>query len=455
MSQIRDVRYFELVEDVPGGTTVTLRLVDRIGAPDPTLRSGSSGDAVRRLEQALAFLGHLEPSRVDGTWDEQTAAALEAFQRSAGLKDDAIYGPKSHDALEIALGATGEVSPPPSDPAPPPTEPASPSPSPSTGCTHCDLLQRLVDEGTVEAKCRRSSSDREAAAALQHHLARFGYDLGTSGPAGDGVDGGYGKRTADALAAFVAEAGGAGDPDPDKLSARDAALVIEQCAAGFRTTAPPTAAPSPAPADGAPESWASRLSARPTEAENQFKRRVYALHIARSRAAGKTFNPSLPSSQVATVEGRYTLRHDAAEQARRMLAAARAVSGARPVGVCSAYRSADDQFRIWDRNYEAYFNQTASSRAAASGGPLGDAAARVLRDHYASSVAAPGFSNHQDGLAIDLTTEEGGVSYGASKKQAAGWRRTWFYGWLTQNAGTYGFKENKSINEPWHWEFRA
>lgn len=53
-------------------------------------------------------------------------------------------------------------------------------------------------------------------------------------------------------------------------------------------------------------------------------------------------------------------------------------------------------------------------------------------------AAAPGYSNHQSGIDVDLTTARG--------TNAA-------YRWMQKNAHLYGFKETVA-GEPWHWEYR-
>lgn len=59
----------------------------------PTLRRGSSGDAVRQLQAALG----LQPA--DGVFGPGTEAAVRAFQRTHGLVPDGIIGPKSWGLL--------------------------------------------------------------------------------------------------------------------------------------------------------------------------------------------------------------------------------------------------------------------------------------------------------------------------------------------------------------------
>lgn len=58
----------------------------------PVLRPGSRGRAVAVLQRALARLGH-DPGPDDSRFGPATAAALRAFQRLAGLADDAVAGP--------------------------------------------------------------------------------------------------------------------------------------------------------------------------------------------------------------------------------------------------------------------------------------------------------------------------------------------------------------------------
>jgi hypothetical protein len=52
-------------------------------------------------------------------------------------------------------------------------------------------------------------------------------------------------------------------------------------------------------------------------------------------------------------------------------------------------------------------------------------------------AAAPGYSNHQSGLALDLNTANGAV-----------------FNWLNANAASYGFRRTVP-SEPWHWEYNG
>ena len=72
------------------------------GVKNPsTLFKGCTGEAVRNLQQALIDLGYLEGT-ADGTFGDQTEAAVLAFQRANGLKADGLAGTKTCSKLEKA-----------------------------------------------------------------------------------------------------------------------------------------------------------------------------------------------------------------------------------------------------------------------------------------------------------------------------------------------------------------
>lgn len=72
-------------------------------APDnrPTLRKGSKGDAVKRVQEELIARGYdLTPYGADGDFGKRTEAAVKQFQRDHGLEADGIVGPKTYAALD-------------------------------------------------------------------------------------------------------------------------------------------------------------------------------------------------------------------------------------------------------------------------------------------------------------------------------------------------------------------
>ena len=86
------------VEPVPepeaqafSGARVSLQVLSR----------GSSGNQVKTLQRILSAMGYYK-SGVDGSFGSVTAVAVKAFQRSAGITQDAIVGQQTWDKL---LGA--------------------------------------------------------------------------------------------------------------------------------------------------------------------------------------------------------------------------------------------------------------------------------------------------------------------------------------------------------------
>jgi GH24 family phage-related lysozyme (muramidase) len=65
---------------------------------NPTLRRGSRGDSVRRLQAALAGKG-FDPGPVDGDFGPGTERAVRRFQQAMGLQIDGIAGPRTWAAL--------------------------------------------------------------------------------------------------------------------------------------------------------------------------------------------------------------------------------------------------------------------------------------------------------------------------------------------------------------------
>jgi hypothetical protein len=83
-------------------TTPTTPTKTRVVGPSVTLNPGASGPETKRLQRALVSLGD-DPGPVDGSYGPLTMKGVEKFQRSAGLTQDGIFGPKTKVALQRAL----------------------------------------------------------------------------------------------------------------------------------------------------------------------------------------------------------------------------------------------------------------------------------------------------------------------------------------------------------------
>ena len=164
-----------------------------------------------------------------------------------------------------------------------------------------------------------------------------------------------------------------------------------------------------------------------------------------------------------------------AEAAGRLLAAANAdLAVAQQAGdpdaqrtvrltATSGYRGSDYQRRLWLGYFATkYYNRTRSARAKIAAGPHSDAASglhaavqgRVVTVS-ADASRAPGYSNHQGGIALDLKQDRTPGNKITNDSDAAArcrWRLTWFHGWLRTHAADHGFRPIPT--EEWHWEYR-
>lgn len=116
---------------------------------------------------------------------------------------------------------------------------------------------------------------------------------------------------------------------------------------------------------------------------------------------------------VTTIGGDKWLRSDAAQAFLAMAADAKRAGV--QLMVASAWRSNEKQAEL----YEAYRRGTGNK------------------------AAAPGYSNHQAGLSVDISTGKAPQGYLSPT-----------YRWLWSNASKYGFK-NDVAGEPWHWTYKG
>ncbi|MBQ9032560.1 MAG: peptidoglycan-binding protein [Parasporobacterium sp.] len=140
----------------------------------PSLALGSTGDAVIRVQQALADLGYLD-SAIDGYYGPVTESAVLAFQNANGLYVDGVAGPMTQDALfaGTAVPALGGESKAPGEETEETSKPA----------------------GQTDYEYLMIGSAGEAVVRLQKTLKELGY---LDAPA----DGDYGQYTASAVSAF-------------------------------------------------------------------------------------------------------------------------------------------------------------------------------------------------------------------------------------------------------------
>jgi LAS superfamily LD-carboxypeptidase LdcB len=130
--------------------------------------------------------------------------------------------------------------------------------------------------------------------------------------------------------------------------------------------------------------------------------------VAGSTLGAGYVNGTRRAIQLAAITGAKFMRSDAAAAFLRMEAAARA-AGVQLL-VTRAFATWDEQARLF----------------------------ALYQSGKGNLAARPGYSNHQGGIAVDLST---------------GGTKTAVYRWLALNAGRFGFVRTVK-SEPWHWEFR-
>jgi hypothetical protein len=88
---------------VPTSTTTAAKQHTAAALPTATSKPGDTGAQVRALQRALKSLGY-SVGTVDGQYGPATKTAVAAFQHTAGLTEDGVFGPKTLDALITRAG---------------------------------------------------------------------------------------------------------------------------------------------------------------------------------------------------------------------------------------------------------------------------------------------------------------------------------------------------------------
>ena len=199
---------------------------------------GSVGEAFKHVDDdppnfknvGLHMAGGSDPDGPYPTLYNKRCLELINEMKAAGWECDGVAGdqagsaPVQHD--DAAPAPKKDDEPPLGDP----------------DCSWCRKLQALMNDG-VDTKIRAGGSDKASIQLLQYHLVQFGYDLGTGGSNGDGVDGGYGDNTSAALSDFLSEIGESGDSG--KLTADGCKHVLGKHKEKFRTKGKPKPQPQP------------------------------------------------------------------------------------------------------------------------------------------------------------------------------------------------------------------
>jgi hypothetical protein len=207
----------------------------------------------------------------------------------------------------------------------------------------------------------------------------------------------------------------------------------------------------------------SQLKAFGTDEQTAFKKQVYEAHIA-AAARVRKFSMGVAATDLVSIGAGHQLRKDAAPDMISLLAKANEdlktaqdagdalAQTVKSIGIGSSYRDTKRDFGLWDQYFEQYYNATQKTREAADGGEHGARAVAIMVAHYTGSKAAPGFSNHTSGIAVDFTTTEGKEALGSNKSQNARWKTSWLHKWLVDNAAKYNYEP--LATEAFHWSHK-
>jgi LAS superfamily LD-carboxypeptidase LdcB len=243
-----------------------------------------------------------------------------------------------------------------------------------------------------------------------------------------------------------------------------------------KSTAAPASATAKAPA-AATKKPADDGKWTGTADQKDFLERVLKAHIALSSSLAKHVLPDLSGDELEDVPGTdVQMKKGAGAAAGRLIADANdALKAARAGGdpdaklttrisATSGYRGRSHQEELWRSYFPGHYDDTRALRTKVGkkkgGGEHGDAAVLATRDYVRHWIAAPGFSNHQAGIAIDLKQlRVKGHDIHNSRKGAEldSWHASWLWNWLDVSgegqaqAHEFGPYER----EPWHWEYKS
>lgn len=404
--------------------TALKKVQGRVREKDGFVGVGQAGPRVLRAEQRLQKLGY-NTGAADGVYDRDTALAVRAFMKDQkDLKDysGATLGTVGQKAL---ARETRELA----------HAPEHRRVRPSNEHRRLDAATAtLAARQNVDGTTGFGEGERgRAVRNVQARLRAAGYDP-------QHQDGVFDERTAGALRAFQAKSG---LPSTGRVDSRTWSKLKSSYLYARTGTSPAQRVGERSGAVMATEKALQRLHINPGRADGLFDRRTGAAVRAFERkhhrhvdgqvstgdlkAIQKAVHNDLGPLRVtngynmgspfrlrtATVEGKPVEEHTA--RAYKAMEAAARRDGL-DLNLISGFRTMDEQRRL----YAAYKNGT------------GNLAAR------------PGYSNHQNGRALDLNVQTG-------SSDPVGVGRV--YNWLAGHAQHFGFR--RIAAEAWHWEYQG
>ena len=127
-------------------------------------------------------------------------------------------------------------------------------------------------------------------------------------------------------------------------------------------------------------------------------------------------------------------------------------------------RSPSRDRKLWLDYFRKYYWETLHKRRSFLTGPLGPEAIAYMPTYVKKWKAAPGYSNHSKGIAVDFHYKHGKTAMKCAHSDASlnAWSKTPFYQWLAGPPGSDPMDEKGHAKEfdfhpyppePWHWEY--
>lgn len=392
------------------------RIQKHAKAKDEFVSVGQRSNSIKTLEQRLKKLGY-NTGKADGTFDRDTAKAVQAFRKDQKELDD--------KSGALAKGSRAVLR----------REAAALDHAPERRRLAPSTQQSRLDRQTAQAAAKKHAdgtvgfgvgSQGNSIKNLQSRLKAAGFDP-------KHTTGKFDERTEGALKAFQRKSGleATGRADAKTWKALQKSFILSKKAAG-----PAQDVGERSRAVLHSEKLLKKLGFNPGKVDGLFDRNTQKASqrfekkygggkdgaigeaqlkkmeaVARQREGKKVdgyVNGVRRTITVKKVPGGKYMRSDAAAAFNRMHAAAK--KAGITLTVNSGFRSMAEQRAL----YAAYLNGTGNL------------------------AAKPGYSNHQGGIAVDINV---------------GTTATSTYRWLANNAAKFGFKRTVP-SEAWHWEYR-
>jgi peptidoglycan hydrolase-like protein with peptidoglycan-binding domain len=186
-------------------------------------------DAIQSLQHALNMLGSSPPLKEDGNFNDETVAAVRAFQIVFGMASDGIPGPKTATAMAVALDPSAQQAI---------------VPSVAKAADHVDAVAAAAPPTTAPVLANAAADLKATAAAtpipteVQTHASTAAAQAATASSA---APPGVAEPLADASHSLAA-ATSTPVPDPTHLATAAAAISTAAAAASGSTSAPSLAA---------------------------------------------------------------------------------------------------------------------------------------------------------------------------------------------------------------------